>query len=672
MGIQARASALVFASSITVPLGWGQATALQVSSATAQAGTTVQLTITLASSGGAQPADLQWDVSTSAGITAVSTSLSQGVIAEGKSLFCNGLRCLISGMNANVMADGVLATLNITLSPSASGSITVSLKNLSASAPDGSAIAVSAQAGTIQVSPPVNVTVSPSTSVLPANQTQQFTATVTGGNQNAPISRVQYTTCSSSASSCASTFGMNNTAGNTLVAALESQGTTNQTLTVTDSSGNSYSCDNSQAQSGITAVRICYALSIRGGVNTVTCNRTSITSSLGCAIFEYAGLATSNARDQGNAAASNSSTAWWDTGAVTTTQAAELLFAAFAPQSGSPPYVAGVPANWTIATQVSNLVVADEIVSSTGVYKGTTTLNSATSGVAVLTTFRSAPPVNPGVNWSVNPVLGAITSSGAYSAPATVSKQQVIAVTATSVTDPNSSASASTTLLSLPAPTGLVGYWPFEENGGTTAADFAGANTASLANGVSWVSGEIGNAIMANGQNQYAIIPAVDLSGTNAVTVALWVNRTYSTDGGHTLFEAGSSLDNSTTGFGLFPDDQSCGGINVSLKGNVGYNGGCYNQPTSGVWHQLVAVYDKSQNKTNEVTLYIDGILQKPRQPYQSSNNSNKFGYSPIYLFSQGGTTQFTAGSIDDLQIFNRALSASEIQQLYNAAIQGH
>lgn len=101
----------------------------------------------------------------------------------------------------------------------------------------------------------------------------------------------------------------------------------------------------------------------------------------------------------------------------------------------------------------------------------------------------------------------------------------------------------------------------------------------------------------------------------------------------------------------------------AGVHGNVGYSINCYRQPSSGVWHHLVVVYDKSQPGTNEVTLYIDGILQTPTRHWYTTNNTNNFGNNRIYLFSRGGTQEFNAGTIDDLRIYNRALSASEIQQ---------
>src|SRR5208282_6193700 len=126
-----------------------------------------------------------------------------------------------------------------------------------------------------------------------------------------------------------------------------------------------------------------------------------------------------------------------------------------------------------------------------------------------------------------------------------------------------------------------VGWWKFDDGSGTAAADSSGnGHAATLVNGVSWDTGVIGAGVSANAaDSQYVSIPAIDLSGTEAVTVALWANRTYSTAGGHALFEATTDYTNSSTGFGFFPDDVTCSGIQVALRGDVGYTANCYSQP---------------------------------------------------------------------------------------------
>ena len=112
-------------------------------------------------------------------------------------------------------------------------------------------------------------------------------------------------------------------------------------------------------------------------------------------------------------------------------------------------------------------------------------------------------------------------------------------------------------------------------------------------------------------------------------------------------------------GFGFFPDDATCLGIQAALRGNVGYTANCYSQPSSGVWHHLAVVFDKSQTGGNEVRFYVDGVLQAVNWSLYASTNTNNFGNNPIYLFSRAGATEFNSGLIDDLRIYRSALTAA-------------
>jgi hypothetical protein len=166
---------------------------------------------------------------------------------------------------------------------------------------------------------------------------------------------------------------------------------------------------------------------------------------------------------------------------------------------------------------------------------------------------------------------------------------------------------------------------------------------------------------------QFIKIPAIDLSTTHSVTIAFWSKRTYSTVGGHTLLESTPNYGQSTTGFALFPDDSACGGIEAVIKGDAGETANCYGQPTSGMWHHITLVFDKTQSAGNQVALYLDGALQNPTRSLAASTNTNDFGNNPIYVFSRAGTTMFDSGRVEDLRVYAAALTSSQVQQLYAA-----
>ncbi len=213
-----------------------------------------------------------------------------------------------------------------------------------------------------------------------------------------------------------------------------------------------------------------------------------------------------------------------------------------------------------------------------------------------------------------------------------------------------------------------VGYWRLDEGSGTTAADSSGnGHTAFLSSGIRWSRGTNGGAISANTLNRDSVsIPEIDLSGTRAVTIAFWTKRVYSTLGGNVLLEATGNYQDSTTGFALLPDDDTCHGIQAALRGNEGTTANCYVQPSSGVWHHLAIVYDKSQTGGNAVAFYVDGIFQSPNWSLSASTNTNSFGNEPVYLFSRAGKSKFSSGEVNELRLYSQALTPAEIQQIYN------
>lgn len=87
-------------------------------------------------------------------------------------------------------------------------------------------------------------------------------------------------------------------------------------------------------------------------------------------------------------------------------------------------------------------------------------------------------------------------------------------------------------------------------------------------------------------------------------------------------------------------------------------------------WHYIVVNYDGSQSADNRVTSYIDAVSEL--MPIVYSNGSpTQIADGPAHLSigaaigSTGTQSYNTAGIIDDIRIYNRALSAEEIKQMY-------
>jgi len=193
---------------------------------------------------------------------------------------------------------------------------------------------------------------------------------------------------------------------------------------------------------------------------------------------------------------------------------------------------------------------------------------------------------------------------------------------------------------------GLVGYWNFDEGTGTTAADSSGnSNMGTLTNGPTWTTScKVSGCLSFDGTNDY-----VD-SGNNSIlritgtlTVIAWVKPTAP---GKRIIAKNNAWDIAIDGAQkirwAINGAQLVGSTAVSLSS----------------FSQVAAVYDLQTKK-----IYINGT-QDASIAY-STNISDVA--DNVLIGSQTTSTAFFPGIIDDVRIYNRALSAAEIATIYNA-----
>ena len=151
-------SAVCAASLITFALvASGQTATLSLSSTSGATGSTVSMPLAFASNG-AQAAGIQWAFSyAAADFSNVSVAAGPSASTAGKTVTCNSPSsgqyiCLISGLNANTIPDGTIATANFTVSGTTSStSSAIQVLNTSATSGSGSVIASAASGATITI-----------------------------------------------------------------------------------------------------------------------------------------------------------------------------------------------------------------------------------------------------------------------------------------------------------------------------------------------------------------------------------------------------------------------------------------------------------------------------------------------------------------------------------------
>ena len=204
---------------------------------------------------------------------------------------------------------------------------------------------------------------------------------------------------------------------------------------------------------------------------------------------------------------------------------------------------------------------------------------------------------------------------------------------------------------------GLVGWWKFDEGSGTTAMDSSGNdNTGTLTNGPVWVDGQRGKALSFDGLDDYVRIEASDsLDVTSQVTVEAWVYpKAYVDHDGSNSHIA--SRTNTMGGhiyvLSVYPD---------SHKASYSVNPNPDQHPSSddlflSTWTHLAVTYDGSY-----VRLYINGIFDSSYA--QSGSIETTTNWLAIGCNSYGATYAHFNGTIDEVRIYNRALSQKEIQE---------
>lgn len=219
--------------------------------------------------------------------------------------------------------------------------------------------------------------------------------------------------------------------------------------------------------------------------------------------------------------------------------------------------------------------------------------------------------------------------------------------------------------------TGLVGYWNFDEGAGTTINDRSGTgNNGTLVNGGSaWTTGHFGNALSfpgttGAGSTRVEIPNAASLQLTSAITVAAWVRvDNISSDAPIIAKEGGGGL--LSYWFGTFPTGHF--GMLLDQDGNQGWEADHRGEGslTQGAWVHLAATWDGTT-----MINYVNGTSVSAGLTTTSLLSAINVSTARLFIGanSEYNTTAFT-GLIDDLYIYNRALSVSEIGQLLASPI---
>ncbi|HWR83522.1 MAG TPA: LamG-like jellyroll fold domain-containing protein [Candidatus Deferrimicrobium sp.] len=212
-----------------------------------------------------------------------------------------------------------------------------------------------------------------------------------------------------------------------------------------------------------------------------------------------------------------------------------------------------------------------------------------------------------------------------------------------------------------PAPSGMVAWWPLDETSGPTAFDIA---TPGVPNNGTWMNdptpeaqGHVAGALRFDGDNDYLEVLNVNgLSITNAITIDAWIN-TSDLGGINTYQKIVSKF--FFTGYYLRLDPG--GAVGFYARQSISSGPGLIQANT---WYHIAGTYDGAIQK-----IYVNGGLVASESVSGPITDVN----TPVVI----GATSFSPnqwffkGLIDDVEIFNRALTEPEVQRIYDAGSAG-
>lgn len=202
---------------------------------------------------------------------------------------------------------------------------------------------------------------------------------------------------------------------------------------------------------------------------------------------------------------------------------------------------------------------------------------------------------------------------------------------------------------------GLVGAWLFDEGKGEAVTDSSDNGLdGKIARGKpKWVDGKFGGAMEFGGADMVTVDddPALDLED---FTLAAWVNIP-KISGAWQIIASKENRNPTGRNYGLFGNINN-GTVHYSFTTNAGWKSfNAATAVTDGEWHHVAGTYDGSDFK-----LYLNGTVDAETAPGTKPDNHDNF----LFIGGCDIGNYWMTGTIDEVVIYNRALSEQEINEL--------
>ncbi|MBX4200052.1 PQQ-dependent sugar dehydrogenase [Candidatus Parcubacteria bacterium] len=209
-----------------------------------------------------------------------------------------------------------------------------------------------------------------------------------------------------------------------------------------------------------------------------------------------------------------------------------------------------------------------------------------------------------------------------------------------------------------PIPPGLAAAFNLNQGSGAVATDSTlNANIGTLTNGPVWsLSGKYGGAINFDGLDDYISVPdsnSLDLSASG--TISAWINPIGV--GWRSVFGKGTIGDISNS---YAMELSSNSAVQCTIGNNISYNFVLSSTSLApNTWSHVACVWNGTT-----FSVYINGVLNN-----SAVQNVTPYNNTSPLQFGRWATTDYFHGSLDEMRIYNRALTASEVQTDMNTPL---
>lgn len=218
-------------------------------------------------------------------------------------------------------------------------------------------------------------------------------------------------------------------------------------------------------------------------------------------------------------------------------------------------------------------------------------------------------------------------------------------------------------------PTELVAHWTLDDGAGSTATDATGNHDGTLQGGPSWTSSGLDGSLLLDGNNDYIDAGSFDVLGTG-ITMSAWMNANELRNDGRIVSKA-TSINARDAWWQLSISDI---GADHFLRMRIKAGGSTTSQNQNSAplledhWHFVAGSYD---NASGEMRLYLNGT-EVDAQSHGVGGALDGDPAVPVWVGGNGDPTRFFDGTLDDVRIYNGALTPGEISDLEDSGADAH